>query len=231
MKPKDTPPSPSPSRLEDSWINARAASQCLGISGITPASMGEGWLAYLPRRPPRAPIASRRQASMPSWRDEESRPASGCPPTLVPKWLRELRNRFAIDAEEADAETLRSKFERFAKRGPTESFALVTSYHALRPRKSEKQLLQPWLSIHGYDVEFEGAAPLNSWKPRPAFFRQGQAEIFARQSDWGPQPPVRGLRDRRRALFLAGRRVRAGPGRAARWTCRRRGGRGRRRSV
>jgi SNF2 family DNA or RNA helicase len=95
-----------------------------------------------------------------------------CPPTLVPKWLRELRNRFAIDAEEADAETLRSKFERFEKRGPTESFALVTSYHALRPRKSEKQLLQPWLSLQGSEVELEGSAPIKDWKPRPAFFRQ-----------------------------------------------------------
>lgn len=94
-----------------------------------------------------------------------------CPPTLVPKWLRELRERFAIEAEEADAKTLLSKFERFARRGPTESFALVTSYHALRPRKSEKQLLQPWLALQGSEVEFEGAASAETWKPRPKLFR------------------------------------------------------------
>lgn len=95
-----------------------------------------------------------------------------CPPTLVPKWIRELQNRFSIEAEEADATTLQSKFERFVKRGPMESFALVTSYHALRPRKSEKRMLQPWLTLQGSDVEFEGAPPIEDWKPRPAFFRK-----------------------------------------------------------
>ncbi|MEK7950446.1 helicase-related protein [Luteolibacter soli] len=95
-----------------------------------------------------------------------------CPPTLVPKWLRELRNRFSIDAEEATAKDLQNRFERFEKRGPTESFALVTSYHALRPRRSERRLLQPWLALQGTDVEFEGKPSIKDWKPRPALFRQ-----------------------------------------------------------
>lgn len=94
-----------------------------------------------------------------------------CPPTLVPKWVRELRDRFSIEAEVTDAKDLRSKFERFEKLGPSQSFALVTSYHALRPRKSEKKILQPWLAFEASDVDFQSSIPIKDWKPRPAFLR------------------------------------------------------------
>jgi superfamily II DNA or RNA helicase len=94
-----------------------------------------------------------------------------CPPTLVPKWIRELRERFAIEAEEADAKTLKARFDRFEKMGPSQSFALVTSYHALRPRRSERRLLQPWLAAHDTDVEYEAPGSEKGWKPRPSLFR------------------------------------------------------------
>lgn len=94
-----------------------------------------------------------------------------CPPTLVPKWIRELRERFSIEAEACDAKMLKSKFDRFTKSGPAQSFALVTSYHALRPRKSEKKQLQPWLAQKENDVQFESGTSTSDWKPRPAFFR------------------------------------------------------------
>jgi superfamily II DNA or RNA helicase len=94
-----------------------------------------------------------------------------CPPTLVPKWIRELQERFSIDAEFADAKSLRDRFDRFKQKGPSQSFALVTSYHALRPRKAEKRRLQPWMSVHGSDVRFEGSDNIGTWPPRPAFFR------------------------------------------------------------
>jgi len=68
-----------------------------------------------------------------------------CPPSLVPKWIRELQDRFAIEAEYADAGTLQEKLKKFKQQGPSQSFALVSSYDALRPRKSEKKILQPWL--------------------------------------------------------------------------------------
>ena len=94
-----------------------------------------------------------------------------CPPTLVPKWIRELQERFAIEAQFADAKVLRAKFDEFKRHRATQSFALVSSYHALRPRKSEKKQLQPWLAHRNSDVRFEGNDSIDTWKPRPALFR------------------------------------------------------------
>ncbi|MBL9117003.1 MAG: DEAD/DEAH box helicase family protein [Verrucomicrobiaceae bacterium] len=65
-----------------------------------------------------------------------------CPPTLVPKWLRELQDRFQLAAEATDAKRLVELLERFDRKGPGMSFVLVTSYHALRPFKSDRDLLQ-----------------------------------------------------------------------------------------
>jgi len=65
-----------------------------------------------------------------------------CPPTLVPKWLRELQDRFQIAAEATDAKRLLELLERFDRKGPGVSFALVTSYHALRPYRKDRKLLQ-----------------------------------------------------------------------------------------
>ena len=64
-----------------------------------------------------------------------------CPPTLVPKWLRELQDRFQLPAEETDAKRLVELLERFDRKGPGVSFVLVTSYHALRPFQTDRQLL------------------------------------------------------------------------------------------
>jgi superfamily II DNA or RNA helicase len=69
-----------------------------------------------------------------------------CPPTLIPKWIRELRDRFDIPAASADAEILLDHFGRFERRKSGHAFALVTSYHALRPFRNERRMLQPWLS-------------------------------------------------------------------------------------
>lgn len=94
-----------------------------------------------------------------------------CPPTLVPKWIRELQDRFAIEAEFADAKSLVERFTRFKRQGPAQSFALVSSYHSLRPRKSEKKQIQPWLNYQGTEVRFEGNESMEQWKPRPALLR------------------------------------------------------------
>lgn len=94
-----------------------------------------------------------------------------CPPTLVPKWIRELQDRFAIEASFADANDLYEKFKRFTQQGAAQSFALVSSYQALRPRKSEKAQLRPWLNELRTDIRFEGNEAIDGWKPRPALFR------------------------------------------------------------
>ena len=94
-----------------------------------------------------------------------------CPPSLIPKWIRELQDRFAIEATFVDAKDLYHKFTRFTQRGAAESFALVSSYHALRPRKQEKAQLRPWLNERANDVRLESEQPVDQWKPRPALFR------------------------------------------------------------
>jgi len=87
-----------------------------------------------------------------------------CPPTLVPKWIRELDNRFGIESESADAARLFDHFERFKKRPETHSFALVTSYHALRPHKKERERLQPWLNSS--DSVSRVPEDISSWGPK-----------------------------------------------------------------
>jgi SNF2 family DNA or RNA helicase len=87
-----------------------------------------------------------------------------CPPTLVPKWIRELDNRFGIESESADAAKLYEHFERFKRRPETHSFALVTSYHALRPFKKERERLQPWLNTS--DGVSRIPEDLSSWNPK-----------------------------------------------------------------
>lgn len=94
-----------------------------------------------------------------------------CPPTLVPKWIRELRERFAIEAEYTDAKGLEDHFKRFQKKGPAHSFALVTSYQSIRPRKKERALLQPWLTFHGTDVQFQGNDDSKEWNAKTNFYR------------------------------------------------------------
>jgi superfamily II DNA or RNA helicase len=64
-----------------------------------------------------------------------------CPPMLCPKWLRELQERFQLSAEETDSHRILDLLGQFDRRGPSLSFVLVTSYHALRPFRRERVLL------------------------------------------------------------------------------------------
>jgi SNF2 family DNA or RNA helicase len=65
-----------------------------------------------------------------------------CPPMLCPKWLRELQDRFQLSAEATDARHLLGLLDRFERKGPGLSFVLVTSYHSLRPFRTERSQLQ-----------------------------------------------------------------------------------------
>ena len=57
-----------------------------------------------------------------------------CPPHLITKWKNELKRRFGVDARNADpAEVFEALDE--ARRGVSNGFALVCSYHSLRPPK------------------------------------------------------------------------------------------------
>jgi len=61
-----------------------------------------------------------------------------CTPMTVPKWLRELQDRFQLAAEATDARHLLELLDRFERKGPGLSFVLVTSYHSLRPFRTER---------------------------------------------------------------------------------------------
>lgn len=63
-----------------------------------------------------------------------------CPPSLCPKWERELNDRFQLPAVTTNAAGLRVLMERFLHKGPKLSFAVICSYDALRPRKSGPEL-------------------------------------------------------------------------------------------
>jgi SNF2 family DNA or RNA helicase len=65
-----------------------------------------------------------------------------CPPTLCPKWLRELQDRFQLPAEPAEAKSLAELLDRFDRKGPGLSFVRVASYHSLRPLRTERAQLQ-----------------------------------------------------------------------------------------
>ena len=64
-----------------------------------------------------------------------------CPPTLCPKWLRELQDRFQLPAEPTDARSLVDLLDRFDRKGPSLSFVRVASYHSLRPTRTERDQL------------------------------------------------------------------------------------------
>jgi superfamily II DNA or RNA helicase len=75
-----------------------------------------------------------------------------CTPNLVPKWIAELRDKFQINAEETDVEGLSDHFDRFDRRGPGAGFVLVGSYHGLRPRFEERELLDKMSRDGGMDA-------------------------------------------------------------------------------
>lgn len=55
-----------------------------------------------------------------------------CPPHLVTKWRNELKRRFGVDAQTVSASDLLEKLED-ARRNQTPGFALIATYHGLRP--------------------------------------------------------------------------------------------------
>ncbi len=55
-----------------------------------------------------------------------------CPPHLVTKWRNELKRRFGVDAQRADASAVIEKLDE-ARRNQSSGFALVATYHGLRP--------------------------------------------------------------------------------------------------
>jgi len=57
-----------------------------------------------------------------------------CPPHLVPKWRRELKGRFGVDTEVAGADVALEKLDE-ARRNFSNGFAIVATYHSLRPPK------------------------------------------------------------------------------------------------
>jgi superfamily II DNA or RNA helicase len=103
-----------------------------------------------------------------------------CPPTLIPKWIRELRDRFGIEADPADASTILDHFERFKRRGKSHEFALVSSYHAIRPFRNERKLLGPWLKEDGNLRQFDDVPDIAEWPPRPRLLRSLQ--------EWNEEP-------------------------------------------
>lgn len=55
-----------------------------------------------------------------------------CPPHLITKWKNELKRRFGVDARNADPGEVFEILDE-ARRGVSNGFALVCSYHSLRP--------------------------------------------------------------------------------------------------
>jgi len=64
-----------------------------------------------------------------------------CPPSLCLKWIRELRQRFQIDAVAADSRVLLDWMSEYQRKGANLRFAGVCSYHSLRPTKAEQAYL------------------------------------------------------------------------------------------
>jgi superfamily II DNA or RNA helicase len=107
-----------------------------------------------------------------------------CPPTLVPKWLRELQDRFQLAAEATDAKHLVELLDRFDRNAPGMSFVLVTSYHALRPYQNDRALLQRLRE----EAAEEGGAPIPNLTPRAKLLHRirEQGDEARNQSD--PKP-------------------------------------------
>ena len=57
-----------------------------------------------------------------------------CPPSLVTKWRNELKRRFGVDAQAAGPADVLEKLNE-ARRNQSGGFALVATYHGLRPPK------------------------------------------------------------------------------------------------
>jgi superfamily II DNA or RNA helicase len=57
-----------------------------------------------------------------------------CPPHLITKWKNELKRRFGVDAQNAGPGEVFEALDE-ARRGASNGFALVCSYHSLRPPK------------------------------------------------------------------------------------------------
>ena len=64
-----------------------------------------------------------------------------CPPTLAEKWEMELKEKFLIDARQADFAEFQKKVTDFERNGNAEEFALICTYSALRPPKAARAVL------------------------------------------------------------------------------------------
>jgi len=65
-----------------------------------------------------------------------------CPKILASKWREELRNKFLLDAREADFSELKQEVAELRESGPHHSFVLIATYTGLRPPKTELHLLK-----------------------------------------------------------------------------------------
>lgn len=75
-------------------------------------------------------------------RQDASRLLVVCPAMLKSKWVKELSDRFGVQAQEVDAGTLLNNLEE-VKQNPSHSFALVASMQGLRPPKGWDSNLEP----------------------------------------------------------------------------------------
>lgn len=84
-------------------------------------------------------------------RNQANRLLVVCPPTLVPKWVKELNDRFDVPAESVDLKGMIAKLTRLDQRGPDLPFALVTSYHAIRPASNQLGYLRALVDSKSQD--------------------------------------------------------------------------------
>jgi SNF2 family DNA or RNA helicase len=85
------------------------------------------------------------------WTELKARDASRtllvvCPPHLVEKWEMELRRRFGVDAYRADARLVEERLIE-ARRRAGQGFALIATYHGLRPPRDMDESESPAASL------------------------------------------------------------------------------------
>jgi SNF2 family DNA or RNA helicase len=85
------------------------------------------------------------------WTELKARDASRtllvvCPPHLVEKWEVELRRRFGVDAYRADARLVEERLVE-ARRQSGQGFALIATYHGLRPPRDLDESDTPAASL------------------------------------------------------------------------------------
>ena len=93
-----------------------------------------------------------------------------CPPTLVPKWVNELNERFDVPAEATDIKGLAAKLKRLDQRGADLPFALVTSYHSIRPSSGHLAFFRGLVDSRAQDdLQRTYDEPSSQWQKNPRF--------------------------------------------------------------